>query len=85
MEIPYMKIAIYALTFLGYAWTGMGSGVLQNFKDAILAAETVFGDVMTNVIKVAEKFRSLHEVFDAAVEEKCIYQCPDGMSFKPLL
>lgn len=76
-----MKIAIYCLTFLGYAWTGMGAGMLQNLKDAILAAENVFGDVMKNMITVAEKFRSMHDVFDAAVEEKCLFQCPGGILF----
>lgn len=73
-----MKIFIYCLTFLGYAYTGMGSGILQNLKDAVLAAESVFGDVLKNVITVAEKFRSVHDVFDAAVEENCIFKCPDG-------
>lgn len=73
-----MKIFIYCATFLGYAYTGMGSGILQNLKDAVLAAESVFGDVLKNAITVAEKFRSMHDVFDAAVEENCIFKCPDG-------
>lgn len=79
MEIPYRKIAIYVLTFVAYAYTGMGSSMLRNLKDAVLSAESVFGDMFKNVITVAEKFRSLHEVFDAAVEEECIFNCPEGI------
>lgn len=80
MEIPYKKIFIYALTFAAYAYTGFGSSMLRNLKDAVLSAETVFGDVFKNVITVAEKFKSLHEVFDAAVEEECIFNCPEGIT-----
>lgn len=78
MEIPYRKIIIYVLTFVAYAYTGMGSSMLRNLKDAVLSAESVFGDMFKNVITVAEKFRSLHEVFDAAVEEECVFSCPEG-------
>lgn len=78
MEIPYRKIFIYVLTFAAYAYTGIGSTMLRNLKDAVLSAESVFGDMFRNVITVAEKFRSLHEVFDAAVEEECIFSCPEG-------
>lgn len=79
MEIPYKKIFIYALTFIAYAYTGFGSNVLRNLKDAVLSAESVFGDMFRNVITVAEKFKSLHEVFDAAIEEDCIFTCPEGI------
>lgn len=78
MEIPYRKIFIYILTFVAYAYTGVGSSMLKNLKDAVLSAESVFGDLFRNAITVAEKFRSLHEVFDAAVEEECIFACPEG-------
>lgn len=78
MDIPYGKIAIYLLTFLGYIYSGFGSGLIYNLRDAVLAAETVFGDVMKNVINVAQKFRTMHDVFDAAVEEDCIFKCPNG-------
>lgn len=78
MDIPYKKIFIYMLTFFAYAYTGIGSSMLRNLKDAVLSAESVFGDIFRNAITVAEKFRSLHEVFDAAVEEDCIYKCPGG-------
>lgn len=79
MEIPYKKIFIYILTFAAYSYTGIGSTMLKNLKDAVLSAELVFGDWFQNAITVVEKFRSLHEVFDAAVEEDCIFSCPEGM------
>lgn len=83
MEIPYKKLFIYALTFIAYAYTGFGSSMLRNLKDAVLSAESVFGDVFRNFITVAERFRSLHDVFDAAVEEECIFSCPEGLSPLP--
>ncbi|XP_062558971.1 group XIIB secretory phospholipase A2-like protein [Armigeres subalbatus] len=76
MQIPYMKVAIYSLTFLTYAYTGYGSNMLASLRDAIIAAEAVFGDVLKNVVHVAKKFKVVHEVFDAAVDENCIYKCP---------
>lgn len=78
MDIPYRKIFIYILTFVAYAYSGVGSNILRNLKDAVLSAESVFGDMFRNVITVAEKFRSLHDVFDAAVEEDCVFNCPGG-------
>lgn len=78
MHMPYMRVAIYALTFMTYAYTGYGSNVISSLRDAIIAAEAVFGDVFKNAIHVAKKFQTVHEVFDAAVEETCIYKCPNG-------
>ncbi|ERL84648.1 group XIIA secretory phospholipase A2 [Dendroctonus ponderosae] len=83
MNISYGKLAVYLLTFLGYIYSGYGSGLLGNLRDAILTAETVFGDVVQNVIKVAEKFRTVHDVFDAAVEEDCVFKCPTGVLPRP--
>lgn len=80
MQIPYMKVAIYSLTFLTYAYTGYGSNMLASLRDAIIAAEAVFGDVLKNVVHVAKKFKVVHEVFDAAVEENCIYKCPGDIT-----
>lgn len=76
MQASYMKIAIYVLTFLTYAYSGYGSNTLAHLRDAIIAAEAIFGDVFKNLITVAKKFRTVHEVFDAAVEETCIFKCP---------
>jgi len=45
-------------------------------RDAIIAAEAIFGDVFKNLIVLVRKFRTVHEVFDAAVDENCVYQCP---------
>lgn len=81
--LQYRKIIIYALTFLAYAWSGQGAGLLSNLRDAVLAAESVFHDLFSNVITVARKIKDIHEVFDAAVEENCVFQCPDG-TYVPL-
>ncbi|KAJ8923000.1 hypothetical protein NQ315_001548 [Exocentrus adspersus] len=78
MDIPYGKIAVYLLTFLGYIYAGFGSGFISNLRDAVLTAETLFGDVMKNVVTVAQKFRTMSDVFDAAVEEDCVFKCPGG-------
>jgi len=80
-----MKVFVYVLTFLGYAWSGYGAGIISNLRDAILAAEHVFGDIFDNIITVAKKFKIAHEVFDAAVEENCKYTCPDGKKLCELL
>lgn len=45
MHIPYMKVAIYVLTFLGYCFTGHGSTLLMTLRDSIIAAEAVFGEI----------------------------------------
>lgn len=45
MNIPYMRVAIYVLTFLTYAYSGYGSNIISSLRDAIIAAEGVFGDV----------------------------------------
>ncbi|XP_059619235.1 group XIIB secretory phospholipase A2-like protein [Phlebotomus argentipes] len=76
MHVSYMRIAIYVLTFVTYVYSGYGSNVISTLRDAIIAAEAVFGDVFKNLIVVARKFRSVHEVFDAAVEDSCVFRCP---------
>ncbi|XP_050311107.1 group XIIA secretory phospholipase A2-like isoform X3 [Anthonomus grandis grandis] len=83
MNIPYGKVAVYVLTFLGYVYSGYGSGLLGNLREAIVSAEVVFGDVLKKVITVAQKFRTMHDVFDAAVEEECIFKCESGALPKP--
>ncbi|XP_074040863.1 phospholipase A2 group XII [Leptinotarsa decemlineata] len=83
MNIPYGKVAVYLLTFMGYIYSGYGSGVLSNLRDAVLSAETVFGEVFKNIINVANKFREMHDVFDAAVEEDCVFKCPNNEQPKP--
>lgn len=76
-----MKVFVYVLTFLGYAWSGYGAGIISDLRDAVLAAEHVFGDVLENIIILAKKFKTVQEVFDAAVEEECTFTCPDGKYF----
>lgn len=31
-----------------------------------------------NAIHLAKKFHSVHEIFDAAVDENCVFSCPGG-------
>lgn len=78
MRISFWKISIYVLTFLTYAYSGYGSGVISTLRDAVIAAEAVFEDVFKNAIFVARKFKSVSEVFDAAAstDEKCMFRCP---------
>lgn len=75
----YRKILVYILTFLAYTWSGYGAGLLGNLRDAVLTAESVFQDLFENAITVAKKIKDIHEVFDAAVEENCVFHCPGGM------
>lgn len=74
----YRKFFVYFITFMAYAWSGYGAGLLSNFRDAVLTMESVFGDFFENAITVARKIKDIHEVFDAAVEESCIFKCPSG-------
>jgi hypothetical protein len=76
MRIPYMKILVYILTFVGYCYSGYGSSMLKSLRDAVLSAEIVFGDVFKNFITLSKKFQTVHEIFDTAVDENCIYKCP---------
>lgn len=63
---------------MGYIYSGYGSGLLGTLRDAILTAETVFGDVLKNIAKVAQHFQTFRDVFDEAVEQECNYKCPSG-------
>lgn len=85
MHIPYMKIVVYLLTFVGYCYSGYGSSVLSSLRDAVLSAEIIFGDVFKNFITVSKKFKTVHEIFDSAVEENCVYQCPGGENNEVML
>lgn len=76
MRFPYMKILVYVLTFVGYIYSGYGSNILHSLRDAVLSAEVIFGDVFKNFITLSKKFKTVHEIFDTAVEENCIFKCP---------
>lgn len=82
MRFPYMKILVWVLTFVGYCYSGYGSSVLTSLRDAVLTAEIIFGDVFKNLITVSKKFKTVHEIFDSAVEENCGYQCPGSKKAK---
>lgn len=36
--------------------------------------------VFQNAIHLAKKFHSVHEIFDAAVDENCLFTCPGGIA-----
>lgn len=78
MRFPYMKILVWVLTFSGYCYSGYGSGVLRSLRDAVLSAEIIFGDVFKNFITLSKKFKTVHEIFDSAIDENCIFKCPGG-------
>ncbi|XP_044759420.1 group XIIA secretory phospholipase A2 isoform X2 [Coccinella septempunctata] len=78
MEIPYGKIAIYVLTFIGYIYSGYGSSILSNLRDAVISAEYTFNGLFATVTNVAKKFQTFTDVFDSAVEEDCIFKCPNA-------
>lgn len=80
MKIPYMKIVIYVLTFVGYIYSGYGSSILRSLRDAVLSAEVIFGDVFKNFITLSQKFKTVHEVFDTAIDEHCVFKCPSESS-----
>jgi len=73
-----VKVFLYVLTFLGYACSGYGAGIISSLRDAVLAAEYGFGDILQNIITIAKNFKLAHDVYDAAVEEECKYVCPNG-------
>uniref|UniRef100_A0A7G3AJ70 Putative group xii secretory phospholipase a2 n=1 Tax=Lutzomyia longipalpis TaxID=7200 RepID=A0A7G3AJ70_LUTLO len=76
MRITYWKVAIYCITFLAYAYSGYGWNIISNLRDSLLAMESVFGDVFRNIGPIAQKFKNVQELFDATVEEDCIFNCP---------
>lgn len=73
-----MKIFIYALTFLGYAWSGYGSGLLSNLRDAVLAAENIFGNVLENAVDVLKKLNEGYNMVNTS-DDNCKFKCPSGM------
>ena len=76
MHVPWMKVAIYLLTFVGYCYSGYGSSILSGLRDAILTSETLFSDVFKNFITLSDKFKTVHEIFDSAIDENCEFKCP---------
>lgn len=74
MKIPCNIFNGLLLFFAGYS--GYGSSVISSLRDAVLSAEIVFGDVFKNFITVSKKFKTVHEIFDSAIDENCIYSCP---------
>jgi len=82
MEFPKTKALIYLLTFVGYAWSGYGSGVLAHLKDAVLAAEGFFGDFLGKFTDVVGKIKQLSDTLNSSLDEECFWTCPDGVKPK---
>ncbi|XP_022920600.2 group XIIA secretory phospholipase A2 [Onthophagus taurus] len=84
MQLDFWKTLVYVLTFITYVYSGFGAGILGNIRDAVVSAQNVFGDTFSNIINVAKKFKNLNDVFDAAVNEDCVYKCPvNGVQPRP--
>lgn len=58
-----------------------GIDILSHLRDAVLSAESIVGDIFSNVVQVVQHFRSFNDVFNAAVEEHCVFRCPNGKHF----
>lgn len=78
MEVPYGKLTIYTLIFITSAYSCYGSGILGDLRDAVTTAQSIFQNLLQNVVTIANKLKNVHDVFDAAVEEHCVFKCPSG-------
>uniref|UniRef100_A0A146M612 Group XIIA secretory phospholipase A2 n=1 Tax=Lygus hesperus TaxID=30085 RepID=A0A146M612_LYGHE len=79
MEIPKAKVLIYMLTFLGYAWSGYGSSVITTLRDAVIAAENIFGDFLGKVSDIVSTIKHVHDTIDSSIQEDCTWSCPGGV------
>ncbi|XP_014241589.1 group XIIA secretory phospholipase A2 [Cimex lectularius] len=80
MEIPKAKVFIYALTFVGYIWSGYGNNVLSSLREAVLAAENVFGNFLLKFDEVVSKLKNVHDTIDSSLDEDCLWNCPNGVT-----
>lgn len=78
MEIPKAKVIVYTLTFIGYIWSGYGSNIITNLRDAVIAAEGIFGDFMGKFSDVVKKIKDVHDTLDSSLDEVCRWKCPNG-------
>lgn len=75
MNVPLHKCLVITFLLFGLFFSVNGFVSLSNLRDAVLTAETLVGDVLKNVL---QKFRFYNDFFDAAVEEHCVFKCPNG-------
>ncbi|XP_065160397.1 group XIIA secretory phospholipase A2 [Atheta coriaria] len=78
MELPWAKIFVYVLTVLGYVYSGWGSGLLNNIREAVISADSLFGGLFNNIYDVVNDINKFKHVFNSAgSEDECIFQCPN--------
>lgn len=82
MYFKWQKLLVLTISFFGLFFSAYGFAFLSNLRDAVLSAESLVGNIFKNIVQVAQQFRTYTDVFDAAVEEHCIFRCPNG-KFSP--
>lgn len=78
MYFPLQKVFVFTLTLAGLIFSVNGFDILSQLRDAVLSAESFVGDIFKNVVQVVQHFRTFNDVFEAAVEEHCVFRCPNG-------
>ena len=62
---------------MGYAWSGYGSGLLENIRDAVEAAEGFFVNFLENAADIVKKLNEGYRILDAS-KDNCKFSCPSG-------
>lgn len=78
MYIPLEKVLVFTFILSGLIFSVNGFDILSHLRDAVLSVETIVGDIFKNVVQVVQHFKTFNDVFDAAVEEHCVFRCPNG-------
>lgn len=80
MKLSTHKVLLFVFVFSIVLLNVNGFVFLSNLRDAVLSAESLVGDIFKNVVQVVQQFR-FFDIFDAAVEEHCVFRCPNGKSY----
>lgn len=81
MHLKFEKVLMFTFLISGLCCSAYAFAFLSNLRDAVLSAESLVGDIFKNVVQVVQQFRSFNDIFDAAVEEHCVFQCPNSKCF----
>lgn len=79
--IPFQKALVCAIVLSSLVLNVNGYDLLSHLRDAVLSAESFVGDIFKNVVQVVQHFRTFNDVFDAAVEEHCVFRCSNSKHF----